>query len=185
MKRILIAFAAAAVLAGCATKNAVRDEYDIKPEAMSEAAPTAVEWENANDKTLAAETAPEALCRYLKSAAAADALLAEIKGAYRTDPMVATKVHAISQLVMKPGCARQKKCCAAKCRDLWTAALLRAAVASSDPYRTMFLLDQIRWCGKPSQATEVKMIGISAKDGEVRDFAALVVRELEGAALKR
>jgi hypothetical protein len=33
--------------------------------------------------------------------------------------------------------------------------------------------------------TEVKMIGISAKDGEVRDFAALVVRELEGAALKR
>ena len=99
--------------------------------------------------------------------------------------MVATKVHAISQLVMKPGCARQKKCCAAKCRDLWTAALLKAAKSSADPYRTMFFLDQLRWCGKASQAAEIKALGAAADAREVKDFAAMVVRELEGAALKR
>ena len=185
MKKILIGLFAAAVLAGCATKNAVRDEYDIKPAETSEAAPTAVEWENANDKTLTAETAPEALCRYLKSPAAADALLAEVKGAYKTDPMVATKVHAIGQLVMSPNCRLKKKCCSARCRDLWTAALLKAAKSSTDAYRTMFFLDQLRWCGKASQAAEVKAVGVASDAREVKDFAAMVARELEGAALKR
>lgn len=185
MKNVFAALFAAAVFAGCATSPVQRDEYDIKPSESDGKVPTSVEWENAHDDKLKSATAPAALMRYLKSQAAADALLAKVKGAYRTDPMTAVEIHALSQLVMTPGSKAFKYRSQQECRDLWTAALLRAAVASSDPYRTIFLLDQIRWCGKPSQATEVKMIGISAKDGEVRDFAALVVRELEGASLLR
>lgn len=185
MKKLFAAMFAAAVFAGCATSPVQRDEYDIKPAESDGKVPTSVEWENANDDKLKAATAPAALMRYLKSQTAADALLAEVKGAYKTDPMTAVRIHALSQLVMTPGCKGFKGRSQAECRDLWTAALLRAAVASSDPYRTVFLLDQLRWCGKSSQATEVKMIGIASEDREVKDFAALVARELEGASLLR
>jgi hypothetical protein len=186
MKNIFAGLLAAAVFAGCATgPQASRDEYDIVPEKSEVKTPTAVEWENANDAQLKAETTPAALHAYLKSAAAADALLAEVKGAYKTDPMTATKIHAVGQLVMSPKTPENRKCRPAECRDLWTAALLRAAKASTDPYRTMFLLDQLRWCGKPSHAAEIRAIGAASDAAEVKAFSHVVARELEGLPLAR
>ena len=154
---------------GCVTKDA----YDIRPEGEDDKVPSAVAWQNANDAALEAAMKPQALAAYVRSAAAADALLAEVKSAYQTDPMAATRIAAVTQLVMCPKCDK-----APAGRAIWTAALIKAAEASSDSYRTMFLLDQLRWCGKPEQADRILAIGAKAKDPGVKEFAAWTVREL-------
>ena len=169
MKKMMFAMAAAALAVGCITK----DPYDIRPEGEDDGVPTAVAWQNANDAALEAAMKPQVLAAYVQSAAAADALLAEAKPAYRTDPMVATRIAAVTQLVMCPKCDK-----APAGRAVWTAALIKAAGASTDSYRTMFLLDQLRWCGKPEQADRVLAIGAKAKDPAVKEFAAWTVREL-------
>ena len=169
MKNMMFAMAAAALAVGCVTK----DPYDIRPEGEDDGVPTAVAWQNANDAALEAAMKPQVLAAYVQSAAAADALLAEAKPAYRTDPMVATRIAAVTQLVMCPKCDK-----APAGRAVWTAALIKAAGASTDSYRTMFLLDQLRWCGKPEQADRVLAIGAKAKDPAVKEFAAWTVREL-------
>ena len=169
MKKMMFAMAAAALAVGCVTK----DPYDIRPEGEDDGVPTAVAWQNANDAALEAAMKPQVLAAYVQSAAAADALLAEAKPAYRTDPMVATRIAAVTQLVMCPKCDK-----APAGRAVWTAALIKAAGASTDSYRTMFLLDQLRWCGKPEQADRVLAIGEKAKDPAVKEFAAWTVREL-------
>ena len=61
-------------------------------------------------------------------------------------------------------------------------ALLRAAQASQETYRTLFLLDQLRWCGKDDQAAAVRRLGETTKDAAVKAFAAMVARELDAAA---
>ena len=169
MKKMMFAMAAAALAVGCVTK----DPYDIRPEGEDDGVPTAVAWQNANDAALETAMKPQVLAAYVQSAAAADALLAEAKPAYRTDPMVATRIAAVTQLVMCPKCDK-----APAGRAVWTAALIKAAGASTDSYRTMFLLDQLRWCGKPEQADRVLAIGAKAKDPAVKEFAAWTVREL-------
>ena len=169
MKKMMFAMAAAALAVGCVTE----DPYDIRPEGEDDGVPTAVAWQNANDAALEAAMKPQVLAAYVQSAAAADALLAEAKPAYRTDPMVATRIAAVTQLVMCPKCDK-----APAGRAVWTAALIKAAGASTDSYRTMFLLDQLRWCGKPEQADRVLAIGSKAKDPAVKEFAAWTVREL-------
>ena len=169
MKKMMFAMAVAALAAGCVTK----DPYDIRPEGEDDKVPSAVAWQNANDAALEAAMKPQALAAYVQSAAAADALLAEVKPAYATDPMAATRIAAVTQLVMCPKCDK-----APAGRAVWTAALIKAAEASTDSYRTMFLLDQLRWCGKPEQADRILAIGAKAKDPGVKEFAAWTVREL-------
>jgi len=155
---------------GCATK----DVYDIRPEGEDDGIPTAVAWQNDHDAELTAAMKPAALAECVKTPAAADALLAEVKGAYATDPMVATRVAAVTQLVMCPKCKK-----APAGRKVWSAALLRAAEGSTDAYRTMFFLDQLRWCGTADQKAAVLALGAHAKDACVKDFAAWVARELK------
>ena len=169
MKKMLFAMAVAALAAGCVTK----DPYDIRPEGEDDKVPNAVAWQNANDAALEAAMKPQALAAYVQSAAAADALLAEVKPAYQTDPMAATRIAAVTQLVMCPKCDK-----APAGRAIWTTARIKAAAGSSDSYRTMFLLDQLRWCGKPEQADRILAIGAKAKDPAVKEFAAWTVREL-------
>ena len=63
-------------------------------------------------------------------------------------------------------------------------ALLLAGIpvqAAQETYRTLFLLDQLRWCGKPDQAAAVRRLADASKDGAVKAFAALVARELAAA----
>lgn len=177
MKRIFWCVAAAALLAGCATTTAEKkDQYDIRPDAAKAGeAPSSVDWQGANRAALDAATKPEALAPYVADAAAADALLAQVKGAYATDPMTAMRIGAISQLVMCPKCPK-----APAARAVWTEALLKAAEGSGDAYRTIFFLDQLRWCGTKQQAARVLAIGAKSRDGAVKDFAAWTVRELEG-----
>ena len=170
MKKILCCLALAAAFAGCATKDA----YDIKPEAADDGVPTSVEWQNAHNADLEAAMTPQALSVYVRTPAAADALLAEVRPAYATDPMVATRVGAVTQLVMCPTCKK-----APACRKVWAAALLRAAEGSTDAYRTMFFLDQLRWCGTAAQKPGVLAIGQKSSEKCVKDFAAWVARELK------
>ena len=169
MKKMMFAMMVAALAVGCVTKDA----YDIRPEGEDDGVLSAVAWQNANDAALEAAMKPQVLAAYVQSAVAADALLAEVKPAYATDPMTATRIAAVTQLVMCPKCDK-----APAGRAVWTAALIKAASESSDSYRTMFLLDQLRWCGKPEQADRILAIGAKAKDPAVKEFAAWTVREL-------
>ena len=136
------------------------------------AAPDAVAWQNKNNDAIAAATCDEALAAVVKDEAAADRLLAEVKGAYLTDPMVATKIAAVSQYVMK------KTCCREKARKIWTEALLRRAAGSNDAYVSQFCIDQLRWCGYSSQAKALRALA-KGKQKEVFCIAEMAAKELE------
>ena len=149
MKKILIPFFAAALAAGCATVvEQGAAEYpnpfaDYGAAMASDPAhPMAVEWQDAHAAEIAAATTPEALKPYLESIEAAAALLAEVKPGYATDPLKATQIAAITQLVMTPGCEKAKAC-----RRIWVTALTRARNCSPDAYRRAYFNDQLNWCG--------------------------------------
>ena len=164
MLRELGGFVMVLAVAGCATQDA----YDIRPD-ENDGVPTAVEWQNAHDREIAAATQPEELSACIKTAEAADALLAQVRSAYETDPLEATKVAAVTQFVMASDQVG---------RAIWRKALLGAAEKSSEAYRTMFFLEQIRWCGTIDDVEAVGKISASACDENVREFCSVVIREL-------
>lgn len=137
--------------------------------------PMAVEWQK-NNQALADATKIDALKALLKDRPTVDALLAQVKPDYATDPLVATEIAAASQLSM---CRKWDGAPAA--RGLWTEALLDAAAKAPDAYRKMFFLDQIRWCGKSEQAGRVLTVGNKSGSRAVIDFAKLVATELKEA----
>lgn len=194
MKNLTVsAVVLAAILSGCATKQEklvwessatpVSVEQTADPNPFNDYGPAmshydgyqmAVEWQSGeNEERLAKETASEELAPYVQSEEAALKLLAEVKGAYDTDPFVATKIAAVSQFVMCTKCPKMPKC-----RWRWTTALLSAAKESDNPYRTNFFLDQLRWCGHRREASEVRAIAKASKDKAVSSFADMVAREL-------
>ena len=159
------ALAALVAVAGCATQDA----YDIRPEA-GDGVPTAVEWQNAHDKEIAAATQSPELAACVKTPAAADALLALVKPAYKTDPLVATKIAAVTQFVTGAKSASG--------RAVWRTALLKAAKGSADAYRTVFFLEQLRWCGLAEDVPAVRALADASEDAGLKSFAAILVREL-------
>ena len=180
MKKVLIA---GMLIAGFAAFAADDKLNDIKPEAGKTAeAPTGAEWHNANDRKLAAETSDEALAAVVADAQSAKELLAKIKGAYKTDPMIASKIAAVSQYVMVGADAAWYefwRTSRSSERDIWSEALLSVAKNAKDAYVRQFCLDQLRWCGKCSQAAKVREIAASDSAKEVKDLAKMVARELE------
>lgn len=154
----------AMAFAGCATQDA----YDIRPEEQ-DGVQNAVEWQNAHDREIAAATQPQDLAVCVKTAVAADALLAQVGPAYGTDPLVATRIAAVTQFVMASGSAG---------RTVWREALLRAAKASTDDYRTVFFLEQLRWCGSAEDVPAVRALAESSARAGVKSFAAIAAREL-------
>lgn len=170
----LFGIALAAVLAGCATTE--KNSLDMRPEASKDKVLSAVDWQNKNDAAITAAMKPEVLAPFVKDAAAAAALLDKVQGAYRTDPMVALQIGGVTQLVMCPKCDK-----APAARKVWTAALLKAAQGSSDAYRTMFFLDQLRWCGTKDQSAAIRAIGAKSSEKCVKDFATWVAGELDQA----
>lgn len=147
---------------------------------------TAVEWQNKNDAPLAQATSAEVLESFVKDEASAKALLAEVKGAYATDPMKAMQVAAVTQLVMVDDecwCKKLLLCwnfwrqTRADQRKLWAKALLDAANESKDSYVTVFMLDQLRWCGCPCQVPTIAKLRASS-DKAVADMATIVATEL-------
>ncbi len=180
MKKILVlmmALAAATVFA------ADQKILDIRPAASNSKVPTGVEWENANDAKLAAETAPEKLAAFVADDASAKALLAQVKPAYATDSLVARQIAAVSQWVMLPD--------AWYClfwdgeheagRKVWVEALLTRAETASDDYVKEFCLDQLRWCACSCSKVlaRIEAIGEKSNSKAVKDFAEMVVRELK------
>lgn len=101
----------------------------------------AYEWQRANPKLVQEAVKKEVLKGFVKSAEAADALLAKIGTSYDGDPVALTQIAAVTQLVMTPKCAE-----APKCRKLWTEALKRARAKTDDGYVKVFCDQQLRIC---------------------------------------
>ena len=132
--------------------------------------PMAVEWQAANKEALAKATSDDALVCFVRDAASARALLAEVKPNYGTDPLKACQIAAVSQFVMRPGWE--------SARRIWADALVKAFVTATDDTVRMAYLDQLRWCGGKTHAGAIQVIASTCKSGAVRDFAAVVIREL-------
>ncbi len=173
MKKALLLLSVVVALTGMA---APKDNFnfDIRPDAPVNSAPTAVEWQNRNAEALNKALQPKVLATFVASPEAADALLAKVKKAYASDPTVLTQIAAVTQLVMTPDCDK-----AEDARELWSEALLRAAASSTDGYRTTFFLDQLRWCAEEDQADEIAAIGKKSNDKAVQQMAAMVAREVD------
>lgn len=182
MKKILLV----ALLGGMVPLFAADDKLnDFRPEAVKGAvAPTGVEWQNANNDKLAAETSDCALAAVVACDKCAEELLAKLKGAYCTDALVATKIAAVTQYVMIDADAAWYefwRASRSEERDLWCKQLLAAAKRTDDSYVKQFCFDQLRWCGKASHCQEIKEIAEKSGKKEVKDLADIVVRELENA----
>ena len=133
--------------------------------------PMAVEWQAQNKAALAAATSEKELVCFVRDSASADALLAEVKPGYATDPLKACQIAAVSQFVMRPGWENA--------RSIWTDALIKAFRSAKDDSVIVTYLDQLRWCGYAKHASAVKLLGAASSSKTVRDFAAMVARELE------
>lgn len=192
LKKFFAGMLVAGLMAGCATApEATAPKKDLtEPEmvqlkdpnpfanygpAMQSSAefPLTVNWQDDHKAEVAEATKPETLAKFLESDLSAGKLLAEVKEAYKTDPIVMMQIASISQLVMCPKCPK-----APKNRAKWTAALLAAAKDAPDAYRKMFFLDQLRWCGHADEASAVRKIGKASKDKAVKDFAEQVAKEI-------
>jgi len=101
----------------------------------------AYEWQQKNPKAVADATKPEVLAAFVKSDAAADALLAKIGTSYDGDPIALTQIAAVTQLVMCPKCPK-----APAARVVWVAALERARAKADDGYVRTFCDQQLRLC---------------------------------------
>lgn len=186
MKNLLFALLVSAAAVVYAADEKI---LDIRPAASAEKALTGVEWENKFDKELKAATADETLAAFAATEASAKALLAQVKGAYLTDPLVARQVAAVSQWVMLPD---PWYCLLwdgehATARKVWVKALVDTAEGAQDSYVKEFCLDQLRWCGCNCPCLVKRIRALAAKSGDkaVVDFAEVVVRELEGNGVGR
>lgn len=187
MKNILMVGAMLAVVVAMGADTKKKDAYDIRPTAAAKAdAPSAVDWQNANDEALAEATAPEALVAFVRDVESAKALLAEVKGAYSSDPMKLMQIAAVSQFVMSDDTSLCRRMflfweqTRDEQRQIWTAALMAAARSATDSYVQVFMLDQLRWCGYPRQAPEVSVLRASS-DKTVAAMAEIVAIELSRA----
>ena len=175
MKKIFIVAVLAAVTCFAAGKK--KDAYDIKPGAAKATdAPAAEKWQAQNKAKLADATKDEVLAAFVKDAASASALLAEVKPGLQTCPVKAFQIAAVTQYVMLPGKAG---------RALWTEQLLAFAEKAEQTDVKMFYLDQLRWCGLKAQAAKVVEIGKASGKKCVQEFAEQVSAELSGEPLTR
>ncbi len=184
MKRFLFAVmvaAAAVVFADGPEKDPVAPFQDYGAAMASDKAhPMAVEWQNANNAELAKLDDAWADGFLAGGKAAMDALLAEVKPDYATDALKATQIAVLTQRVMATFPKPWWKFWASSehpARSMWASRLLAFATESKSVDVKLFFLDQLRWCGYPSQAS-----GVLALKGskELADFAEMVAAELKG-----
>ena len=175
MKNIFIVVVLAAMTCFAAGKK--KDAYDIKPGAAKATdAPAAEKWQAQNKAKLAEATKDEVLAAFVKDAASASALLAEVKPGFQTCPVKAFQIAAVTQYVMLPGKAG---------RALWTEQLLAFAEKAEQPDVKMFYIDQLRWCGLKAQADKVRELGKASGKKCVQEFAEQVATELSGEAMSK
>ena len=142
-------------------------------------APISSIWQKENAVALSEATTPEAIAACVESRENADALLAEVKTAYETDPVAAIKIAEVTHYVMDgasaPWWAFWRSSRRGE-RRIWTEALLARAKAATDDYVKIFCLDQLRWCAFPGQSPEILSVG-EGLSGHVAKFAAQVAKE--------
>ena len=110
--------------------------------------PLAANWSRQHDAEIAAATTDEALAAQVADEASAAALLAKLKGAYASDPLVLTQIAAVTQWVMLPDpwhCLFWDGPHAAG-RAVWTAALQKTIDGSKDEYVRVFCRQQLDLC---------------------------------------
>ena len=136
---ILTGLCAALLLSGGLAT--AKDQYDIRPDEKKGGAPSAVEWQNKNERKIAAATTTEALSALVATPEAADALLAKVAPAYASAPIVLTQVGALTSAVLSPGFPN-----ASACRKVWVEALKRRIASSGDDYVKTFCRQQLDVC---------------------------------------
>lgn len=110
--------------------------------------PLAANWSRQHDAEIAAATTDEALAAQVADEASAAALLAKLKGAYASDPLVLTQIAAVTQWVMLPDpwyCLFWDGPHAAG-RAVWTAALQKTIDGTKDEYVRIFCRQQLDLC---------------------------------------
>jgi hypothetical protein len=128
---------------------------------------TAAQWATKQQAALATIN-DAALADLLKQGVSAlDALLAEVKTGYASDPVAITRIAALTQYVMRPA--------GASSRAAYAGTLLAAAQRANDADVICFFLDQLRWCGIPQQAAAIRAFEKSDKPG-VAALAAMTVQ---------
>ena len=142
--------------------------------------PMAVEWHNTNRNALETETSEDALASFADSEEAAKAILAKIKPAYATDPMVAVQIAAVSQYVMtaEPSWWEFWNWFSDSPREIWTKALLDSVATATDTYVAQLCVDQLRWCAYPEQAADLCAIGKKAKCKALKQMIRMAVSEI-------
>ena len=110
--------------------------------------PLAVNWSQAHDAEIKAATTDEALAAVVANAGSAAALLGQVKPAYASDPLVLTKIAAVTQWVMLPDpwyCLFWKGAHASG-RAVWVEALEQKMSAAQDEYVRTFCRQQLDLC---------------------------------------
>lgn len=108
----------------------------------------AVEWQNANDAKIAAATGEDVLAAFVADAESAEKLLAQLKPAYATCPLVLTQIAAVTQWVMlpEPFFLWFWEPSPAAGRKVWVEALEKKAATSGDEYVKTFCRQQLDLC---------------------------------------
>jgi hypothetical protein len=171
---MIAALAFSAVAAG--KKKPAGDDGYAAAMASSRKNPSAVDWQTANGRALSSGTDASVLAACVASDASAKALLAKVKPAYATDPLVAAQIAAVSQYVMTGAAAP---------RAIWTKALLETAAAATDTYVAQFCVDQLRWCAYPEQAAALCAIGEKSTCAALKQMIRLAVEEINPAFAAR
>ena len=152
MRKIMFAM----VLAAGAMAFAAEQKYvDPNPfagygEAMKSTSehPLAVNWSQQNDAAIAAATDEDVLAAFVEDAESAKALLAGLKPAYASDPLLLTQISAVTQWVMMPEpcwlCFWKPSPAAG--RKVWVAALKTKILQSTDEYVQTFCRQQLDLC---------------------------------------
>ena len=175
-------FAAAAALA---LSLSAATDYSKMAEATADKAgdaPLGTAWHAQHLAEVNEATADDALAAFVQSRDDAVKLLSRAKGDYSTDPLSAVRIAAVTQYVMVNADKRWYefwKTSRSRERAVWTDAIVLALEIAPDEGTAIFLLDQLRWCGRAEQSAAVeKAIANFGKSSHVAQFAAQVLREL-------
>ena len=158
MKKLIftMVMAAGAMAFAADTKPAEKPKYvDPNPYAnygpamkSTDRDPLAVNWSKAHDAEIAAATAEDVLAACVADAESAAALLAKIKPAYESAPLVLIQIAAVTQWVMTPDPCFLFfwKPSPSDGRKVWSAALARKIAESKDVYVRTFCRQQLDLC---------------------------------------
>ena len=147
MKKLIFAMVMAAGAAVFAADPNPFADYGAGMQS-TEANPLAVNWSKDHDAEIAAATSDDALAAIVESAESADAVLAKIKPAYASDPLLLTQIAAVTQWVMLP----DPWYCLfwdgphVSGRAVWIGALTRKIATAKDDYVRIFCRQQLELC---------------------------------------